>query len=134
MKQETRLKLKVITSNSVTDLENKVNQFFAVNKIKSVNYDKAPLECTAFINYEETINVPESIKDEYNLNGIFYCCGDCPYWGTNFKEATVENRTAFKCFKGIEHKSVRATVPACQWFYESIARGDFRPYDTRGME
>ena len=58
MKVETKLKLEIISTNSLASLKNKVNQFFEKHIIKSVEYQKGDIEVTAFIHYEQEVKIP----------------------------------------------------------------------------
>ena len=128
---KTKLQLEIITSNSLTEFKDKVNNFLECNTVRSVDYAKASAEVTAFISYEKVFNVPEDIRDDYHLRGDFYFCEDCPYWGSNYKEGP---EAAYLCHKKITPKTIRGCNPACLWFYERLARGDIRPYDKTTNE
>lgn len=73
---------------------------------------------SAFLVYEERIEEPEDIRDEYELRGDGYTCGDCP-----FKEPITDGRChhRWKC-----RRMLRGTdddIRACVWFYQQLEEG-----------
>lgn len=74
--------------------------------------------CSAFLVFEEIERFPEDIREEYEMRGDYYTCGDCPY-----KEAVTDGRShyPYKC-----HRMPRGTEDrqrACIFFYEMLEKG-----------
>ena len=74
--------------------------------------------CHAFITWDEEIEVPENIRDEFVLEGKTIRCGQCPHYGGN----TDNPENAFKCLRQV-HTSRRRIDEACLWFYQEVAKG-----------
>lgn len=73
---------------------------------------------SALLFYEERLEEPEDIRDEYELRGETYTCGECP-----FKEPVTDGRChhRWKC-----RRMPRGTDDeqrACLWFYQELEEG-----------
>lgn len=75
----------------------------------------------AFITYEVTKRVPETIKDQYELDGVTFTCSDCP-----FLERKEDGRIRrFKCLASEQsgEEWSRRESDACEYFYEALQSG-----------
>jgi len=73
---------------------------------------------SALLFYEERVEEPEDIRDEYELRGEIYTCGECP-----FKVPVTDGRChhRWKC-----RRMPRGTDDeqrACLWFYQELEEG-----------
>lgn len=74
------------------------------------------------ISYIETVEIPESLWDEFRLEGIDYRCGDCPYF-----ELPNDKRVKFiRCEKDGSIHQRQFTSPACEWLLEQVKRGEVK--------
>ena len=82
---------------------------------------------SAFLVYTEHIEEPENAKDEFELRGETYTCGECPFnWPV--VDGRSHHRIACKrCPGGTDED-----IPACNWFYEKLKEGEV--YGPDGME
>lgn len=72
-----------------------------------------------YVTYEETKRIPETIKDEYELLGITFTCGDCPY-----RKGTDDKRIKhFRC-EAEQEAYVLKHDSACDLFYRMLRSGD----------
>lgn len=72
----------------------------------------------AYLRYKVKSKVPESIRDEYELDGKAYYCKDCPF----FKRGKNKACRSAGCSKDIIRNAVDFTC-ACDTFYELLKEG-----------
>lgn len=85
-----------------------------------LQWDTAPM-CVHFI-YEEPVKIPETVADEFELQGIKYYCKDCP----NFQKGKNKRCRSQGC-KYAEYGTVADFTPACEWFYKQVLQGKITP-------
>lgn len=74
---------------------------------------------SALLMYTEHIEIPENIRDEYELRGECYTCGDCPLkWP--IADGRSHHRWACKRAPGGIDEDIRACVP----FYRMLEEGE----------
>jgi len=132
MKQTTSKSMRIISNYDSTAFERDVNAFLDEHKTDisvNVQFTTTTAGHNAYIIYEQQIQIPEDIRDEYILRGEEYHCEDCPYWTNNQKPE--DSRELFKCEKRIGQEPVRFITPACLYFYQRLAKGDLKKYDAR---
>ena len=78
----------------------------------------------AHITYKETVEEPETLTEQIQLNGIKFVCGQCPYIKAPKKDDGTEDK---RCKWGeCEHAELGRTLkasPACDKLYKLIAEG-----------
>lgn len=74
---------------------------------------------SAFLYYEEHIDIPEDIRDEYELRGECYTCGDCP-----FKEPITDGRSRHRWRCKRMPQGTDMDQRACKWFYVQLDEGE----------
>lgn len=117
--QETS-KLRIIQSKNPKEFEEQfeklMQEILGKNPNIMTGFDSS-IGHYAHIRWEETIKIPEDARDEANLKGIKYYCGDCPFFVLQ-KDRRIKNSV---CGQGIktyyEHH-------ACVKLYEMIERGE----------
>ena len=73
----------------------------------------------AYIFWQETERIPETIKELAHDRGIYLKCGDCPHL-----VVPKDRRLKWcECPFGAVYK----TDDACDWFYKEVAQGRERP-------
>lgn len=74
---------------------------------------------SAFLVYDEVVEEPENIRDEYALRGETYSCGDCP-----FKYPITDGRSRHRWACERSKSGTDEDIPACNWFYEQLDKGE----------
>lgn len=74
--------------------------------------------CSAFLVFEEVVRIPETIREEYEIRGEVYTCGDCP-----FKEPQTDGRNPhlWKCLR--RPRGTDDDIKACEHFYRMLDEG-----------
>ena len=77
--------------------------------------------CVHFL-YDEEVMEPETVADEFKLQGIQYYCKDCPHLikGSNKREKSHGCKYA-------EYGTVKDFTPACEFFYKQVLQGKITP-------
>lgn len=86
----------------------------------------------AYVTFDCKINIPETIADEYELQGICLNCGDCPL----FKLPNDKRIKYIRCDEGGYRKRASFERKACDWLYEAVRNGEIKigsepKYDPR---
>lgn len=76
----------------------------------------------AVISYEETINIPDSIADEYHAEGIKYTCRECP-----LREIQTDGRKKDAECKHSPFGKATLKAEACEIFYRQLKLGAIEP-------
>ena len=77
--------------------------------------------CVHFI-YEEVVNVPETIAEEFELQGVHYFCKDCPHL-----QKGKDKRCKSHGCKYSKYGTVQDFTPACEFFYKQLLQGEIEP-------
>ena len=120
MIDESLKKSKTIQDNDPDEFDRKFNEASETLKnIVELRWDTAPM-CVHII-YEVKRKIPESIAEEFLLQGIKYYCKDCPYFikGKNNRSRSLGCRYAFS---GV----CTDFTPACEFFLEKIKNGELQ--------
>lgn len=75
-------RIEVVSEVSPQTFQDKLNETYqrlAGRKFEQSLYNNQN-GFTAYITYEEIEQTPECLKDEYEIKGISFKCGDCPYF------------------------------------------------------
>ena len=76
----------------------------------------------AFILYELEVKIPETVGDEYNLEGYYYSCEDCPL----HEPETDGRRRSYECrYSDLARTGMDS--PACEVFYRALKKGEITP-------
>lgn len=115
---------KVVSSTDVRTYEEEFNRMAEELKEKSPTikdiFENGTL--TTVFTYEEEERVPECAKDEAEIAGIRYTCGDCPY----LQDDGDKRKRSFPCDYS-EWSRTRVDQPACDKFYRDLMRGEIKP-------
>ena len=71
----------------------------------------------AHVRWLEQVTIPEDVRDEFKLQGIQYCCGECPFFILQ-KDRRIKYSV---CNKG---EKVRFDDAACVDLYRMIKEGE----------
>lgn len=124
MKFVHRKQTVIVQGNSAEEFQTKLNE--ALNHVAKLGakHDlqfNMQLGFCAFIVYEESLRVPETLADKYELAGEEYRCSECPMYVLS-GDKRVKYTT---CKHGV--RRCTANDYACDWFYEAIERGEVEP-------
>ena len=132
MKQETVKDFIVISNSNLSQFQNDVKQFLhdhkTATRIDVLSSTTSAGGSNAHIYWEEVVQIPENIKDEFILRGETYTCGQCPFYGVNGSD---DPRKAFDCLHSVTMGRKRSINNACLYFYQKLASGEVRPCDTQ---
>lgn len=116
-------KVKVIVSDNAFDFETKLNSFTDGLDEKGIEYevDLTPTAgLLAFVKYKVMRQVPETVKDEYDLVGERHTCIECPF----YVRPTDGRRKNTRCPHS--EKLTSADMMCCDDFYTMLDKGDIQ--------
>ena len=119
MKTIYRKHFVVVEAETGQEYAQLVNAYYANTELRNVEVDhRERHNFCAYVTYEEVERVPEDLKDEYELMGVAFTCGDCPH-----RQHTEDRRVKrFACNAGVEAYVCKCD-PACNRFYEELQAG-----------
>lgn len=124
MKYIGRKQSRIVTGSTAVEFQNNLNE--ALNEI-ALSGAKAEVQFNmslgfcAFVLFEETKQVPESLAEQYEVSGDEYHCSECPMFVLS-EDKRVKYTT---CKRGC--RKIGAEHWACEWFYEALERGEVVP-------
>lgn len=116
MISKTIKKIRVIEHQCGEEFERELNEVMANNKVVDFVYNMNKGHC-CYVTLEEHITEAEDIRDEMNLKGIYYYCGDCPFY-----VQSDDRRVKYTRCKCDSHAYYNQ--PACLYLYEQVAKGE----------
>ncbi len=124
MKYIHRKQSRIITGSTADEFQTKLNE--ALNEVATAGYKheiqfNMALGFCAFIVFEETRQVPETLAEEYELRGDEYRCSECPMFVLS-PDKRVKYTT---CKRGC--RKISANAWACDWFYKALEDGEVTP-------
>lgn len=120
MKYINRKQSLIITGSTAGEFQEKLNTALADLAAKGYRHElqfNMSMGLCAYILYEESMEIPESVADEYELKGETYRCYECPM----FRPSDDRRVKYTTCGKGKRH--ISHCSPCCDWFYEELERG-----------
>lgn len=112
---------KIIAASTAEEFEKRLNAELSHLDASRVKYElqfNHTMGFCAYIVYENTVQIPETIQDEFELVGERHTCRDCPYWVHPTKGNVKYTRCEIT--PGIHG----ATSPCCERFYEMLYNGE----------
>ncbi len=80
-------------------------------------WDSAPM--TVHFIYEETVKVPETLAEQFELDGMVFHCVDCPHF--------IKGKNKNYRSKGCEFKEgCKDFSEACELFYQEVLDGKIK--------
>ena len=123
MKTVTRKQFVVVEAETGPEYQDKINSFYTNPEIKAIHVDHRNRDnFCAFVTYEMTEMIPETIKDQYELAGITFTCSDCPFLERK-EDGRVRNFTCLTPENSGEEWT-RRDSEACEYFYRALSVGD----------
>ena len=124
MKFTYGMQSRIIQASTAEEFQFKLNE--ALNEISRIGSKPdvrfvTDLGYCAFVLFEQTVQQPETLAEQYEVAGEEYHCSECPL----FVLATDKRVKYTTCKKGC--RRVSAERWACDWFYEALEKGEVVP-------
>ena len=122
MKAQSIQQFAIVQSDSAAQFEEELNARMRdlSKKCPKVKFDGL----TAYISYVETVSIPESLADEYELNGARFHCEDCPEFQAILnKDGSVNRVIKYGECQFAEYRRTYKDSPACERLFELIKSG-----------
>lgn len=125
MKRESYQQFAIVAADSAQLLTEQLNA-----KLRELR-DKRPTVTfeglIARIQYEETETGPESLEDEYTLQGVRLTCQDCPYYEPILKaNGEIDGRMKYGNCPYSEIGRAFRDSRACEVLYQKLNNGEVR--------
>lgn len=117
MTKQVLQRYKNVKADNADDFALKLDEAIRTLKINEQPQIDRNIPYLAHIFYLEEITVPESIKEEYEVDGKKFYCSDCPH----FTKPEDGRKKHVLC--GMCKKYVEVNTEACDWFYERFDKG-----------
>lgn len=121
MEKIRKKKILTVQATTADEFDRKFNE--ASDKLSGnaeLKWDTAPM-CVHFI-YEEVEEKPETVAEEFELQGIKYYCKDCPH----LQKGKNKRLKSHGC-EYAEYGTVTDFTPACEFFYKQVLQGKIVP-------
>lgn len=121
MKENRRRRFECIQGIDAADYTEKIQGI--LDKYKSAVVTHQSEKFLAYVEWEEYEKTPETVEDEYELEGMTFTCGQCPHLDLdNYKG----NRKTYPC-KYSTYGMTRMGTRACEVFYKDLRCGAITP-------
>jgi hypothetical protein len=112
----------IVIGTSAQDLTEQLNA-----KLRELSKKRPQVEfegLIARISYTETVAIPETLADEYELQGVKFCCEVCPMFEPITKaDGTIDKRIRYGNCPYRELGRTFKTSPMCEELYRMINDG-----------
>ena len=109
MRQETKRRVRVVESATAKEFEDALNAVLDKVTMPDITFDPNQ-KFLAYVAYNETVDIPTTVRDHYVLRGEYHYCAECPYY------QKAEGRKKFAVCQLNEFCS--ADQEACNVFYK----------------
>lgn len=113
MKTRSQLHVTAIQAANAEEFNKKINAELMKRESPKITYIQG-LPFAAYVEYMETVEIPESLREKYELNGDGRHCRECPYFV----------RTQDKRYKwhycAQKQKKVTECQGACETYYQLL--------------
>lgn len=123
MEKMTKYRSVTVQAKDADEFDRKFDEVSEkIDEPVELQWDTAPM-CVHFI-YKEIKRIPETVEDEFKIQGLQYYCKDCPYLekGRNRREKSHGCKYA-------EYGNVTDFSPACEMFYKLVKQGKIKVED-----
>ena len=117
-KKTTRINC--IVADSAEEFMSKMNNAFEAYDRKGISYTyetDIASGFVAYIFYQQTMDIPETVEEEFRQAGETHTCGECPY----FKRPEDKRRKYVRC--DIGNCLCCAEGSCCETFYQRLLDG-----------
>ena len=109
---KTRKQVAVIQTDTAKEFQDRMNEELSKRDKPNVVYLSIPF--TAYVEYTETVEEPESLKEKYELANDSRECQECPY----FKRTKDKRYKWHFCLQ--KQKAVTECQSACETYYQLL--------------
>ena len=113
MKIKTRLRVALITGDTAREFNERIAAELERAESPKITYLQGPT-FGAYVEYRETLEIPETIAEKYETEGKGENCGACP-----FLVKTDDKRCTWHYCAQHNHKTKEPT-PACDTYYKTM--------------
>ena len=116
-------KYKVIKSEDAFEFESRLNGFLQSLDNSGIEYEvqtNPTAGLLAFVAYKVRVQIPEGLKDEYEMAGEKHVCIQCPFY-VRPTDGRVKNT---RC--PIHDRLVDRNSACCDMFYEKLERKEIK--------
>ena len=117
MRYESYVVQQTVVSDSVVEYDRQMNEVLnnapgatIIDRMDNGRY-------CSIVRYTKTVSIPETVEEEYYLEGKRFYCKDCKY----YQPPTDGRRRSGTCECGT---SVHIDASACEYFYMALRRGE----------
>ncbi len=115
MKTKKTKRVRVVDGADAAQFEERLNDVLGEIESPEITFDRnRPF--LAYVTYTETVEIPTTIREAYEMRGETHTCKECPY----FEKQTDRRRKYSICDLG-EHCT--AESDACDLFYKMLNSG-----------
>ena len=121
MRTIKRKKILTVQATSAEEFDRKFNEASEqLSENAELKWDTAPM--TVHFIYEDVEKIPETVTEEFELQGIHYYCKDCPH----LQKGRDKRCKSHGC-EYAEYGTVQDFSPACEFFYKQVLQGKIKP-------
>ena len=118
----------IVQADSATLFEQELNE--AIRRLKDYNpmvKFSESIPFYAYVKYRVNENIPETISEASEIEGVRFVCAQCPYFNPVLREdGEVDKRVKYGDCEYAELGRVLRKAPACDKCYEAIKEGSVK--------
>lgn len=118
----------IVQADSATLFEQELNE--AIRRLKDYNpvvKFSESIPFYAYVKYRVNENIPDTISEASEIEGVRFVCAQCPYFKPVLREdGEVDKRVKYGDCEYAELGRVLRKAPACDRCYEAIKEGSVR--------
>lgn len=118
----------IVQADSATLFEQELNE--AIRRLKDYNpvvKFSESIPFYAYVKYRVNENIPETISEASEIEGVRFVCAQCPYFNPVLREdGEVDKRVKYGDCEYAELGRVLRKAPACDRCYEAIKEGSVK--------
>lgn len=118
----------IVQADSATLFEQELNE--AIRRLKDYNpvvKFSESIPFYAYVKYRVNENIPETISEASEIEGVRFVCAQCPYFKPVLREdGEVDKRVKYGDCEYAELGRVLRKAPACDRCYEAIKEGSVK--------
>lgn len=125
LRRETK-HIEIVAANSAEQFQHDLNKLFLSLAERGVKYElqtDVSKGFIAYIIYNDSVDVPENLKEQFELGKEKHTCIECPY----FVRPTDGRRKYTKC--PLNNYITKSDCDCCEKFYEKLFAGEIELID-----
>ena len=125
MRHESYTQYAIVQGDSAETLTNKLNE--KMIELNSKHPQVSFEGLVARISYTETVAIPESLSDQWEMDGCSFGCSDCPCFEPILNKDGSENRVVkYGNCKYSQYGRTYKTTQACDVLFKLINSGEVK--------